>query len=95
MSDFDLYCKLGLLNDVVKALQGWPREMVTEREIATALCQPVSLIIKIFDTLGVVPRSWSHPELFSVEDIIESCTRHEVSWRANPVNSTSVPHRRG
>jgi len=83
MSDFALYCKLGLLNDVVKALQGWPREHISEREVAQALCQPVEVIIKLFNTLGVVPRNWCDPELFSCEDILESCTRHEVSARAN------------
>ena len=86
--DFELYCKLGLLNSLVKSLQGWPREWVTEREIATALCEPVSLIIKIFDTLGCKPRNWAHPELYAVEDVLEAATRHEVSARANPVNST-------
>jgi hypothetical protein len=95
MSDFDLCCELGLLNDVVAALQAWPRESVTEREVATALCQPVSLIIKIFDALGCKPRNWCYPELYAVEDVLEAATRHEVSHRANPVNSTSVPHRRG
>jgi hypothetical protein len=81
--DFELYCKLGLVNDVVKTLQGWPREFVSEREVAQTLCQPVALIIKIFDTLGLQPRNWAYPELYAVEDIIESATRHEVAARAN------------
>jgi hypothetical protein len=83
MSDFSDFCQLGYLNDIVKTLQGWPREMVTEREIALALCQPTSLIIKIFNTLGLVPRNWMYPELFAVEDVLEGCVRHEVSARFN------------
>lgn len=50
-------------------------------KVAQALCQPVNLVIKIFDTLGLVPRNWMYPELYAVEDVLESCTRHEVAAR--------------
>lgn len=81
--DFELYVRLGLINDLVATLQGWPREMITEREVATALNQPVELIIKIFDTLGVTPPSWQYPELYNVSDLLAVATVHEWSQRAN------------
>jgi hypothetical protein len=81
--DFELYSKVGLINDVIKVLQEHQREWISEREMATRLGQPIELVIKIFNTLGVVPRSWSAPELYAVEDLLESCTRVEISARFN------------
>jgi hypothetical protein len=84
MSDLDTFLKSGVVNDVVAALQSWPREHISERELATAITQPVNVVISLFCVLGVVPRNWAFPELYAVEDVLEAATRHEVSQRANP-----------
>lgn len=80
MSDAAFKQNLPLILCIVELLEHWPRKGVTAREIATALGIKGSDIYKLFDdVLGVKPRSWEFPDSYNVEDVLESCVRHEVS----------------
>jgi hypothetical protein len=59
---------------------GVPR-VTSVSDIAMALGRELQEIITVFEVLRLQPFTWERPSDYWVEDILESCTRHEVSQR--------------
>ena len=84
MSDAGFEAALPLIIELIQWCEAnAQRQTITARELGVALGRTNKELYRVFDELGLAPRTWEEPDDYAVADVLEACTRHEVAARSN------------